>query len=177
MFRVVGDESYKIAGYIGEPDKPLTIDGSEIEGVNNVATIVGNLVEGEVSAIVTNGSVKAYFDGTSPVSSIGGIVGYLGSMTSTSNTAGIYDSSYHGNVENNGSTSKVGGIVGEMSAGRIENVIAKGEFYATDKVGGVVGSIESSSGSVTAEIVNAEVKKMASGDTIIESSAGMPEVL
>ena len=161
LFPVLGDEFTKIPGHIGEPHKPLKINDSEIYSKNTIATVVANLVEGKVSAVVTNGHIE--IDNTSSAAdTAGGIVGYLGSMSTQSRMANVIGSSYHGEIVVAGTygATNVGGLVGWQKTGDIEGSRAEVDLQGSDKVGGIVGRM------VDGSIHNVLVKNKALGSAV-----------
>ncbi|MFZ8934384.1 MAG: ZmpA/ZmpB/ZmpC family metallo-endopeptidase-related protein, partial [Bacteriovoracaceae bacterium] len=105
--------------------KNLTLQSASITGRNKVGAIAGSTSGTSIENITVYGSVSG-------VGQVGGIVGY----NSASDTKFI-DS----HVSVTGTGDKVGGILGEHLAGRIEYSYADGAIIGNDYVGGLVGSV------------------------------------
>ena len=107
--------------------KDITVDGATVSGTANVGAIVGVLAGGTVEGCTNKSAVTA-----TGAENVGGIIGYI------SEKASISDCHNTGNI---GGKKCVGGIVGRMDAGKVENSENRGNVTTTTdtEAGGIAG--------------------------------------
>ena len=103
----------------------------DVNGQKRVGGLIGYAKDTSISQISSSGSVTSTID--SGDSQVGGIVGYLIDKSSITHS--------YSSVNVKGSADEVGGLLGYLRNGSLENVYATGTVDGDNRVGGLVGGV------------------------------------